>query len=80
MHPIDARSPLHGETRQSLMARNAEIVVVMNGLDETFVSTIHARTSYKPEEIFWDRRLADIFVTDPSLGWVIDFKRFHELA
>jgi inward rectifier potassium channel len=80
MHAIDAQSPLYGQTRQSLMERNAEIVVVMNGLDETFVSTIHARTSYTPDEIHWGRRLADIFTVDPTAGWLIDFKRFHELA
>ena len=79
MHPIDANSPLQGETRQSLVASNAEIVVVMSGLDETFVSTIHARTSYAPDEIFWGRRFADIFARDPAAGWLIDFRRFHEL-
>lgn len=80
MHAIDDQSPLRRETRQTLMDRNAEIVVVMNGLDESFVSTIHARTSYAPDEIHWGRRLTDIFTVDPTAGWLIDFKRFHELA
>ncbi len=83
MHRIDENSPLYGETRESLLAKHAEIVVVMKGLDETFVSTIHARTSFSPHEIHWHRRLADIFrdrrgwlplyrlhpVSRPRLGW-----------
>jgi inward rectifier potassium channel len=79
MHRIDADSPLRGETRESLEARNAEILVVLRGLDETFVSTIHARASYLPQEIAWDRRLADIFTFAPDGRRAIDFGRFHEL-
>ena len=79
MHRIDASSPLLGETQESLLAKHAEIVVVMKGIDETFVSTIHARTSYTPEEIVWDRRLADIFIVDSAGDRFIDFTRFHQI-
>jgi len=80
MHPIDERSPLNGETLESLLARKAEILVVMKGLDETFVSTIHARTSYAPNQIVWGRRFADIFTTDEGGKRTIDFRRFHDVA
>ena len=80
MHKIDEASPLFGETAQSLMAKRAEIVVVMKGLDETFVSTIHARTSYTPDEIVWGRRLADIFVVDAQGRRAIDFRLFHDIV
>ncbi len=80
MHRIDAASPLAGETVESLVARGAEIVVVLKGLDETFVQTIHARTSYTPDEIHWGRRLVDIFSWDESGRRVIDYTHFHDLA
>ena len=80
IHPIDEQSPLFGETAQSLMAQQAEIVVVMRGVDETFASTIHARASYTPEQIRWGRQLADIFSFDPNGRRVIDFTRFHDAA
>jgi inward rectifier potassium channel len=80
MHRIDQTSPLFGETAQSLIAKHAEIVVVMKGLDETFVSTIHARTSYTPDEIVWGRRLADIFITDEKGRRAIDFRLFHDIV
>ena len=79
MHRIDEASPLWGETQESLLAKHAEVVVVMKGVDETFVSTIHARTSYTPDEIVWGRRLADIFVSDPAGRRFIDFRRFHDI-
>ena len=79
MHQIDENSPLYGETRESLTQKHAEIVVVMKGLDETFVSTIHARTSYTPDEIVWGRKLVDIFVFDAKGARSIDFTRFHDV-
>ncbi len=79
MHPIDENSPLYGETTQSLIDKRAEILVVMKGIDETFVSTIHARTSYTPDEIMWRARLADIFTVDEHGMRAIDFRRFHEI-
>ena len=79
MHPIDENSPLHGETTQSLIDKRAEILVVMKGIDETFVSTIHARTSYTPDEVVWDGQFADIFTVDEHGMRAIDFRRFHEI-
>lgn len=80
MHPIDEASPLFGESAETLRARSAEILVVMKGLDETFASTIHTRTSYAPHEIVWGRRLADIFTNLPDGRRAIDFRRFHDIV
>jgi inward rectifier potassium channel len=77
MHRIDETSPLYGETAHSLVAKKAEIVVIMRGLDETFASTIHARASYVPDEIIWNRKLVDIFSRDADGRRVIDFTHFH---
>ena len=79
MHAIDENSPLYGETVQSLIEKRAEILVVMKGIDETFVSTIHARSSYTPDEVVWDAQLADIFTVDAQGVRAIDFRRFHEI-
>ncbi|MGH7023598.1 MAG: ion channel [Caulobacteraceae bacterium] len=80
IHAIDDASPLRGETAQSLLAKRAEILVVMKGTDETFVSTIHARTSYTPDQIRWGRPLADIFEEDETGRRVINFTRFHDAS
>ncbi len=79
MHVIDEVSPLWGETTKSLFDKQAEILVVIKGMDETFASTIHARTSYMPDEIVWGGRLADIFTTDPAGVRHIDFRKFHDV-
>ncbi len=78
MHPIDEASPLYGETRQSLIDRHAEIVVGIAGIDETFSQTIHARHSYRADEILWNRRFADILGHAGAGPRSIDYGRFHD--
>jgi inward rectifier potassium channel len=80
MHPIDELSPLLGDTSESLAARNAEILVVVKGLDETFAQTIHARGSYAPDQIVWGAKLADIFTRDEAGMPLIDLTHFHDVA
>ena len=78
MHPIDRDSPLDGATAASLAAENAELVVTASGIDETIAARVHARTSYLPQEILWNRRFVDV------IGWtddgrrIIDYRRFHD--
>ncbi len=79
MHAIDETSPLFGQTLETLIADKAEIVVILAGVDETLAQRIHARHSYLPHEIVWDRRLADIIMMDDSGRPVVDYGRFHEL-
>lgn len=79
MHRIDAQSPLLKENAASLAAKKAELLVVIRGLDETFVSTIHARSSYLPHEIVWGRRLADILTETEDGRRAVDFTCFHKL-
>ena len=78
MHVIDDSSPLHGATLESLVDGEAELLITVTGLEETTSQTVHARWSYGPKEILWDRRLADIFVRDAAGRRQIDYRRFHD--
>jgi inward rectifier potassium channel len=79
MHAIDENSPLYGATAERLKTEQAEIVVMLIGLDETFVQTIHARHSYAAEEILWNRRFTDILARLDDGTRVVDFQRFHDV-
>ena len=61
VHPIDERSPLWGVTLEELVRQDAEFLVVLSGIDETFAQTVHARSSYKPAEIAWGARFVSIY-------------------
>jgi inward rectifier potassium channel len=78
MHPIDGASPLHGASGRALEDSEAEIVVLVSGVDETLNQMVHARFSYSAEEILWDRRFVDILARLDDGRRLIDLTRFHD--
>ena len=79
VHRIVEGSPFFGETRESLAKCQPEIVVSITGLDETFSQTIHARHTYKLDEIIWGARFADVLTLDPDGSRSIDYTRFDDV-
>jgi len=77
VHAIDQNSPLHGLTAADLKTSRAEFLVLLTGLDETFSSPVHSRSSYTAGELVWNARFASLF-SRPKAGSVsIDLRRFH---
>jgi inward rectifier potassium channel len=67
VHPIDEASPLYGLSREDLLESDAEFLVLLTGMDETFSQMVHARSSYKADEVQWGVRFSNIFEeTDDS--------------
>ena len=80
VHPIDEQSPLHGLTEEDLHRDNAEFLVLLTGIDETFSQTVHARSSYRADEIVWNAKFADIFNHPRGNDRVgIDMSRLHSI-
>ena len=65
VHAIDERSPLHGRTQADLVAADAEVLILLMGTDEAFAQGVHARSSYRAEEIVWGARFGNVF-NDPE--------------
>jgi len=79
VHPIDEASPLRGVTRQDFEAADSEVLILLTAMDETFFQTVHVRSSYKPDEVTWGARFADMFVRreDGLVG--IDLRKLHDV-
>jgi len=78
VHPVDATSPLAGMSYDDLIKNDAEFLVLLSGLDETFSQMVHSQTSYKAEEILWGAKFAPIFVESPTGGVTgMDLARIH---
>ena len=78
VHPIDEKSPMHGLTQQELIASDAEFLILLTGIDETFSQTVHARSSYRADEVVWNAKFANLYIYDDDghiLG--VDMNRFH---
>jgi inward rectifier potassium channel len=79
LHQIDQRSPLYGQTPESLADREAELVLAVSGVDDTSLQNVHARWTYEHPQIVWGARLADILTETPE-GVLLDLTRFHDLT
>jgi inward rectifier potassium channel len=80
VHPIGADSPLAGRSVDDLRRSQAEILVLLSGTDETFEQTVHARTSYRIDEIVWNARFRSMFLPSDTRSRVaVDVSRIHDI-
>jgi inward rectifier potassium channel len=61
VHPIDEKSPMRGYTHADFVSKDAEFMILLAGIDETFSQTVHARSSYKPDEIVVGEKFVNIY-------------------
>lgn len=64
VHPITETSPLFGATPEELHRLQAELIIALQGFDETFGQTVHAHVSYRYDEIIWGARFKPAFEID----------------
>lgn len=80
VHAIDEKSPLAASNEESCDMGDAEILVLLRGIDETFSQVVNTRSSYKAEEIVWNAKFTDIFLRkeDGAIAG-IDLGRLSEI-
>ncbi len=79
VHPIDEASPLWSLSREQIESANTELLVMIQGFDETFSQTVHTRSSYTADELIWGARFANLFnppMPDGTLS--IDVGKLHD--
>ncbi len=79
VHSVDASSPLHGATPESLARTGTDIVVSLTGFDESLAQIVHARHVYRPSDVVFGARFRDVLSERPDGTRSIDYRRFHEL-
>ncbi|MBK5188950.1 MAG: hypothetical protein JJD97_11960, partial [Gemmatimonadaceae bacterium] len=75
VHPITADSPLAGVTPESMADSQAEFLIFINALEETFSTRVSTRSSYEWDELRWDVKFASIFANGPDGVIAIDVER-----
>jgi inward rectifier potassium channel len=61
VHPIDEDSPLAELCQTDLERMDAEILVLVTAVDETFAQSVHTRSSYKPHEIRCGHKFVSVY-------------------
>jgi inward rectifier potassium channel len=60
VHPIDADSPLYGLDEAGLRQADPEFLIFIQGFDDTFYQTIHAKMSYTMSEMVYGGKFVKI--------------------
>jgi inward rectifier potassium channel len=79
IHPIDELSPIRGATPELLRQSRADLVASLVGIEEATAQTVHARYSWRAEDILFDHRFRDILVPMPDGRRALDYARFHDV-
>lgn len=78
LHVIDEKSPLYGETAESLEAKEAELSVSIVGIDDLWMQSVHATHRYMWTDIVWGKRHADV-LSEEGKTMTLDLRKFHDL-
>jgi inward rectifier potassium channel len=78
-HEIDERSPLWGESAETLAKSDAELLVTFSGYDERLLKMIHARWVYPAKRIQFGVRFVPLDAELPDGRRALDYRRFHDV-
>jgi inward rectifier potassium channel len=78
MHQIDADSPLYGLDAGDLKRLNANVSVLIGGVDETVAYTITARYIYNTDDILFDRKFTNLIQKSVNGDRYFDYSFFHD--
>ena len=78
-HEIDAKSPLHKATHESLAEDQASIILTLTGVDDSSGQNLHARQVYQANQIKWNHLFVDIFENTADGQLLIDYGKLHDV-
>jgi inward rectifier potassium channel len=79
VHPIDEASPFYGKTATELANLSGELLILLQGFDDTFSQVVHSRYSYRHDEIVWGARFPPAFKVDANGDLVVQVDRIDEM-
>jgi len=79
VHPVDSDSPFFGKTPEDLAKLSAEILILIQGFDDTFSQVVHSRYSYRHDEFVWGAKFVPAFKVDPKGDLIVEVDRIDEM-
>lgn len=80
VHPIDENSPLYNKTSADLEKSDAEILILLSGMDETFAQVVHTRMSYKPDKVKFGYKFTNMYnEVEPGEPISIDIRKLSQI-
>lgn len=80
VHPIDDKSPLQRCTEEVLQQMDLEIMIILEGYDDTFANIIRTHFSYKYDELRWNSKFERIFHFDEEGRTVLELDKLNAFS
>jgi len=80
VHVLDTQSPLYKKTASDLEQLQAEFLILIEGVDDRSGQTVHARYSYRYDEIVWGAKFAKAFDVDKDGDLRLDLDRVSDIV
>ena len=77
-HPIDETSPFFGLTPEDLQLSDSRMLASVVCIDPVIQAAVQTQSEYLHEQIFWNRRFAEIYTEDSTGRYTVDYSRFHD--
>lgn len=66
VHPINEDSPLYNLTKEDIANANTELLIFVQGFDESFSNTVISRTSYTWDEFVYGAKFLPMYAPTPN--------------
>ena len=80
VHPIDDESPAYGWSSDEFKKTEVEFLVLIRAYEETFAQTVHARSSYRFNELVLGAKFNSIIMPGPNGSVNVDLNRINEYS
>jgi inward rectifier potassium channel len=76
-HRVTPDSPLADQTPETLAAAEAEVQIMVVGLDDITMQPVHASHRYFAAQVLWGARHADVLSEGGDGNLILDMTKFH---
>lgn len=78
VHPIDKESPLYGKRISDLIEESAEVLIQIEGYDETFAQNINMNSSYLAKNLVEGKQFAPMYYAENGRT-ILELDKVHDL-
>ncbi|MFA6541716.1 MAG: ion channel [Bacteroidota bacterium] len=78
VHHIDEQSPLYAMSKHDLEKSEAEFLILVNAVDETYAQTVYSRSSYRYDELVWGAKFRNMFTENDKKVAGVKIDYIHE--
>jgi inward rectifier potassium channel len=78
VHPIDEESPMYNWLADDFLNRQVEFLVLIRAYEETFAQTVHARSSYRGEEVQFGAKFLPIIKPGENNSVTVELNKISD--